>query len=355
MNSMVSVSPSMDIAKLQGYTWQSPGRSSIILQIVQTSCPFLKLDDVVPLSLRCKRQHLFYDTVKKNGLQTKPYSVSEKSLWRNRVVSSYVKNGGSNHLSPASDEGSKSSQNFKKTPEMLLPEAKSMEEVYDALAKRLIVAAEAATGDQKYFVALAGPPGSGKSTVAREVVRRVNSVWQNLSDSNSEEVAVAVPMDGFHLYRWQLDCFQDPVEAHARRGAPWTFNPSALVRHLARIRAKGHGYLPSFNHGVGDPLERDIFVKPENRLVLVEGNYLLLDNDAWKDLRPLFDESWFIDVDIDEAMERVERRHVATGKKPEVAKWRIGYNDRPNAELVVLTRNKADVIIPSRPQTEVVT
>uniref|UniRef100_A0A0A9CP79 Phosphoribulokinase/uridine kinase domain-containing protein n=1 Tax=Arundo donax TaxID=35708 RepID=A0A0A9CP79_ARUDO len=146
-------------------------------------------------------------------------------------------------------------------------EAKSMDEVYNALAEHLLsVLKNIKHLDSKYIVGLAGPPGAGKSTVASEVVRRVNMLWSQKCAKGSasrptEEIAAMLPMDGFHLYRSQLDAMEDPKEAHARRGAPWTFNPSLLLKCLQTLRTEGSVYAPSFDHGVGDPVENDIFVK----------------------------------------------------------------------------------------------
>jgi pantothenate kinase len=106
--------------------------------------------------------------------------------------------------------------------------------------------------------------------------------------------------------------------------------------------------MPSFDHGVGDPVEKDIYVAPQHKVVVVEGNYLLLSEGDWKDLESIFDERWFIEIDIEEAMNRVEKRHIATGKTSEVAKWRVGYNDRPNAELIAISKWNADLVIPSQ-------
>ncbi|KAL2238806.1 putative uridine kinase C227.14 [Sesamum indicum] len=237
--------------------------------------------------------------------------------------------------------------------EVPIIEAGCMDEIYDTLAERLLPTAAAESNPNfKHIVGLCGPPGAGKSTVASRVARRVNELWPQRSscfDSQVEspEVAIVLPMDGFHLYRHQLDAMKDPEEAHARRGSPWTFDPERLLRCLTNLRNKGSVYAPSFDHGVGDPVEDDIFVSLQHKVVIVEGNYLLLDEDIWRDISSIFDEKWFIDVDIETAMQRVLRRHISTGKRPDVAKWRIDYNDRPNAELIIKSSKKADLIIKS--------
>ncbi|GJX23384.1 putative uridine kinase [Tanacetum coccineum] len=140
---------------------------------------------------------------------------------------------------------------------------------------------------------------------------------------------------------------KDPKEAHARRGAPWTFNPDLFLKCLKTLREQGSVYAPSFDHGVGDPVEDDIFVNVQHKVVIVEGNYLLLEYGTWKEVSSMFDEKWFVDVDIDIAMERVLKRHIGTGNTPELAKQRIEYNDRPNAELVCKSKKNADLIIKS--------
>ncbi|KAK3407226.1 hypothetical protein EUGRSUZ_K03312 [Eucalyptus grandis] len=211
--------------------------------------------------------------------------------------------------------------------------ARCMDDVYDALAKHLVpTAAVASNPNSKYILGLAGPPGAGKSTLASEVVQRVNKLWpQKASSFDSQvepmDIAIVLPMDGFHLYRSQLDAMENPEEAHARRGAPWTFNPELLLTCLKDLREQGSVYVPSFDHGIGDPVEDDIFVSLQHKVVIVEGNYLLLEEGVWGDVSSFFDEKWFIDVDIGAVMERVVKRHISTGRPPDVARWRNTMTD----------------------------
>lgn len=202
----------------------------------------------------------------------------------------------------------------------------------------------------RIIIGIAGVPGGGKSTTATGVRDRLNSTV-------GRQLAVLVPMDGFHYYRAQLDAMPDPALAHARRGAPFTFDAAAFVAAVQRLRtppaapssgspaAAGDVRLPSFDHGAGDPAEDDIVVNDAHGIVLVEGNYVLLDEGPWGQLKALFDESWMLEVDVDTAMANVLRRQVGNGAEPAAAAERVQSNDRPNALLVAASRPRADVII----------
>eukprot|EP00884_Botryococcus_braunii_P006769 jgi/Botrbrau1/16093/Bobra.7_2s0060.2 len=225
-----------------------------------------------------------------------------------------------------------------------------MEEVYGYLADRLLDVTTWLPKCRQYIVGIAGAPGSGKTTAAHSVCERINEQWAaSQQEGLAAQAAVVVPMDGFHYRRSELDAMPDPVEAHARRGAPFTFNAAAFVEAIRAIRQQGEAIVHSFDHGVGDPVEGGHEVLYSHRIVLVEGNYLLLDEHPWSQLHDLFDERWFIDVDLDVAMERVKTRQVGNGTPVDVAEQRVATNDRPNAELILRTRNRADLVVPSLP------
>ncbi|CAN0240657.1 unnamed protein product [Ectocarpus sp. 12 AP-2014] len=194
---------------------------------------------------------------------------------------------------------------------------------------------------QQLWVAVAGAPGSGKTTLATEVCRRVQS----------EEIsAICLPMDGYHLYRRELDLLPDPREAHRRRGAHWTFDGRRFLSELGYARRSGRGSFPGFDHARGDPVENQWDVQPSHSVVIVEGNYLLLEGvDPWDQVGGLFDVTWAIRCPPEVCGERLRRRHMSTGLGEEEARARVEGNDLPNARLVSekCPWSEVDVVIDS--------
>jgi len=215
------------------------------------------------------------------------------------------------------------------------------EDIVDRLAQQALKSASSLpAGKKKHLVGIAGAPGSGKSTLSHAVVRRINELA-------GSEAAALLPMDGFHFYKRELDKMPDPKEAYARRGAHWTFDADAFVACVRKVAATGEASVPSFDHGVGDPVPDDIHIKLSHKVVVVEGNYVLLDIEPWHQLRSLFDDTWFVDVPLDAAMDRVFKRQTSIGLAPEVSRGRIAGNDRPNGELINESKKHAKVIVPS--------
>lgn len=136
----------------------------------------------------------------------------------------------------------------------------------------------------------------------------------------------------------------DPVEAHARRGAAFTFDAPGLLTLVKKLREPicaetGTLYAPSFDHAVKDPKENDIRIAKSARVIIMEGNYLSLGTGAaeWKEAAELMDELWFVDVKHDVARQRLIKRHVASGiaKDEEEAAKRADENDLVNGKEII--------------------
>ena len=188
-----------------------------------------------------------------------------------------------------------------------------------------------AAGAQRFVVAIAGPPGSGKSTLAQ----RLNVVLP-------EDASAVVPMDGFHFD----DVVLDSRGLRPRKGAPETFDYAGFAALLKRIRAgEPEVAIPVFDRSMELSRAGASIVGSGVKFVLVEGNYLLLDEEPWSALSGLFDFSIFVDVPRGELERRLLERWRGHGKSDEDARAWIASNDLPNIERVLARRRQADLVI----------
>ncbi|CUS14629.1 unnamed protein product [Tuber aestivum] len=200
----------------------------------------------------------------------------------------------------------------------------------------------------RLLISVSGIPGSGKTTLARRVTEGLNAV------SKIGDVAAMIPMDGYHLTRATLSAMPDPIEAHARRGAPFTFDPVSLKLLIQQVKAPLEEeerliYAPSFDHAIKDPVEDDIKILSSQRVLIFEGNYLSMGTDVWGDIARLFDELWFVEVDRGIARERLIARHLKAGLADtrEAAAKRADENDLPNGDYLVANGLKPHRVIRS--------
>ncbi len=214
-----------------------------------------------------------------------------------------------------------------------------MDQLYANLGEELVRIVDSLETNRKYILGITGVPGSGKTTTSH----CLNTIVNNARPGTS----VIVPMDGFHLYRRELDQMENPKEAHARRGAPFTFNPTKFADLLSKINNEGEAKAPSFDHHVGDAVEDDIVITKDHKLVIVEGIYLLIQEPQWQRARKSLDSVWYVDIDVDAAMERVRKRHITTGLTNEAAIERCNNNDKVNALLIEKTKKYADRLVQS--------
>jgi len=184
-------------------------------------------------------------------------------------------------------------------------------------------------------IGIAGGPGTGKSTLAAEIVTMLNATHPGS--------AQLVPMDGFHMRHAKLEAMGQTDF----KGAPHTFEGAEFVsflHHLKAARTAVSG--PGYSRKIEDVVEDAFTVGPDVRVLIVEGNYLLLTEGPFAGVKPLLDYAVFIDVPRELVEARLLRRHAEEGLFTEERnRAHIARNDMPNYDLVCLSQDRADVVI----------
>jgi pantothenate kinase len=206
----------------------------------------------------------------------------------------------------------------------------------EALVRRVTARLDRAGTDGRVAIGVAGAPGAGKTTLAEDLVAA-------LADRMGDAAVAHLPMDGFHLADVQLDA----LGLRDRKGAPETFDGHGFLATMTRLRSGDPAtvYVPGFERILEQPVAAAIAIPGSARVVVSEGNYLLLEDDPWPRVRVLFDEVWFVDLADQERVRRLVARHTEFGKDPDAAQsWALG-PDQSNAERVLATRDRADLVV----------
>lgn len=189
--------------------------------------------------------------------------------------------------------------------------------------------------DERRVLGICGAPGAGKSTLAAQLQADLAQSYPGAS--------VVLAMDGYHLAqsvltrRGQTDI----------KGAPETFDGKGFASMLHRLHAEQSEtlYAPSFHREIEDSIAGEVEVPPSVKLVIVEGNYLLLQTEPWLEVSSLLDESWFIDLPGEVRRERLVRRHLSFGVSVEDATARATGSDENNARVIGATAGHADRLV----------
>lgn len=188
-----------------------------------------------------------------------------------------------------------------------------------------------ATGSKRFIVAIAGPPGSGKSTLAA-----------NLHEVLPEGSSAVVPMDGFHYD----DAVLEQRGLRQRKGAPETFDFAGFDTLLRRIRSlEPEIAIPVFDRSMELARAGAAIIGPDVKFILVEGNYLLLDEKPWSGLGDRFDFTIFVDVPRAELERRLLERWREHGRPDDEARAWVAGNDMPNVDRVLASRRQADLVV----------
>jgi pantothenate kinase len=190
---------------------------------------------------------------------------------------------------------------------------------------------EKAANGRRFLVAIAGPPGAGKSTLAdaldAELVRR-------------GEASVVLPMDGFHMDNGILE----ERGLLPRKGAPETFDVRAFDDIVRAVRKGEEEVLvPVFDRSRELAIASARAIPVETRIILVEGNYLLLDEAPWSRLSGLFDLSIFVGPSVEVLEERLRARWIHYGLDETGIQWKLHGNDLPNGRRIIENSRPADI------------
>jgi pantothenate kinase len=184
-------------------------------------------------------------------------------------------------------------------------------------------------------IGLAGGPGTGKSTLATQLVDALNAA--------TPEIAAYVPMDGFHMRHAKLEGLGTVRD----KGAPHTFEGEAFADFLAGVKAATTAISgPGYSREIEDVVVDAFIVPAPVRALIVEGNYLLLANAPWWRVRPLLDLAVFIDLPRETVRARLMKRHAEHGLFNEQRnREHVERVDLANYDLVRRSRGRADLAI----------
>lgn len=186
-----------------------------------------------------------------------------------------------------------------------------------------------AEGKHRTLIGIAGPPASGKSTLAKQISQQIDH-------------SILVPMDGFHLDNSVLD----KMGTLDRKGAPFTFDADGFISMVKEIKTGSCCVnVPEFDRELDRVVYKGLRVNETHNVIIVEGNYLFLDEAPWQQMHPLFDFSVLLSPDLTITKTRLIQRWLEHGYSLQDAKVKAQQNDLPNAELILSKSLQANLVL----------
>ena len=192
---------------------------------------------------------------------------------------------------------------------------------------------------RRVLVMVAAPPGAGKTTLLSFLSR------MSMETEGVSPVRV-VGMDGFH--RRQAYLLSHCTVRNGKRiplvevkGAPETFDLEKLTEAVKKVASGEKCLWPAYDRMLHDPVENAVTV--DGDIVLLEGNYLLLDEEGWRDLKSFADYTVSIRAGEDLLRARLIDRRMKTGVDRAHATRFVDFSDMPNARLCLQKTLPADL------------
>lgn len=183
-----------------------------------------------------------------------------------------------------------------------------------------------AKSNTRTLIAIAGPPASGKSTLAEQLQIQLNEISMPCG---------IVPMDGFHLDNEILKA----RGLLSRKGAPETFDVEGFKALLHQLITEKEVSVPLFDRAGDIVIPNAVYIEEHHHHIIIEGNYLFLDEEVWRDLQPYWSLRVFISPPLEVLEQRLVQRWLAYGLDEAAAKARAASNDIPNAKRVLEQSN----------------